>query len=160
MRTLETNRLERGIRAVAIFEAIKGLVIVIVGLALLRFIHGDLQAFAENILKHLHMNPARYFPRIILDAISKVTDSRIRSLAIFAFIYSFVRFIEAYGLWHLKAWAEWFAILSGGIYIPYEIIGIIHHITIIKVCILIINILIVLYLIYVRLMTRKGKKNQ
>ncbi|MCZ7627423.1 MAG: DUF2127 domain-containing protein [Candidatus Methylomirabilis sp.] len=35
--------------------------------------------------------------------------------------YASVRFVEAYGLWLERRWAEWFAAVSGGIYIPFEI---------------------------------------
>jgi uncharacterized membrane protein (DUF2068 family) len=155
---MERKKIDSGIKTVALFEAFKGIIVIITGFALLHFIHGDLQAFAENIVRHLHMNPARHYPHILLDAVSKITDSRIRTLALFSFIYSLIRFIEAYGLWNLKAWAEWFAILSGGIYIPMEIAGLIHHITPLKVCIFIINLLIVMYLIYVRVIVRKAAK--
>ena len=27
--------------------------------------------------------------------------------------YSIIRFVEAYGLWHERSWAEWFALISG-----------------------------------------------
>ena len=32
-----------------------------------------------------------------------------------------LRFIEAYGLWYIRPWAEWMAIASGSIYIPFEV---------------------------------------
>jgi len=35
-------------------------------------------------------------------------------MAISALLYSVVRFIEAYGLWLLRPWAEWFGLLTGG----------------------------------------------
>jgi uncharacterized membrane protein (DUF2068 family) len=87
-----------------------------------------------------------------------VTPARLHALAAFAFIYSCVRFVEAFGLWKLKGWAEWFAILSGGIYIPIEIIGLFRHATLLKGSIFIINFLIVSYLVYVRIILRKSKK--
>lgn len=102
------------------------------------------------------MNPARHNPHIFLDAISGISDSRIKYLAAFAFLYSVIRFIEAYGLWHLKTWAEWFAILTGGIYIPIEIIGLFKHATFIRGSVFVINLFIVLYLIYIRIVNRKS----
>jgi uncharacterized membrane protein (DUF2068 family) len=147
--------IDKGIRTVALFEAFKGLIVLIAGFAILRIVHQDLQVIADQIVKHLHMNPARHYPRIFLDAVAGLSDARIRNLAAFAFFYSVVRFVEAYGLWHLKTWAEWFAILSGGIYIPIELIGIIRHATVIKGSIFALNLFIVLYLIYVRIFIRK-----
>jgi uncharacterized membrane protein (DUF2068 family) len=152
------KNIEKGIRTVALFEAFKGMIILLAGFALLRLVHRDLQIVADQIVRHLHMNPARHYPRIFLDAVAGISDSRIKYLAVFAFLYSVVRFVEAYGLWHLKVWAEWFAILSGGIYIPIEIVGLFRHATIIKGSVFVINLFIVLYLIYVRIIIRKSSQ--
>jgi Predicted membrane protein len=146
----------KGIRTVALFEAFKGIIVLLAGFALLRLVHRDLQSIADQIVRHLHMNPARHYPRIFLDAVAGISDSRIKYLAAFAFLYSVVRFIEAYGLWHLKSWAEWFAILSCGIYIPIELIGLFRHANIIKGSIFVINLFIFLYLIYVQYIIRKS----
>jgi len=40
------------------------------------------------------------------------------ALALAAMLYAAVRFAEAYGLWHGRSWAEWFAILTGGYIFP------------------------------------------
>lgn len=145
-----------GIRAVAFFEALKGILVVLAGFAVLQLLHRDLQDFAENIVKHLHLNPARHYPRIFIESLSKVTDTKLKYFAGFAFLYSTVRFVEAYGLWRLKNWAEWFAIISGAIYIPVEIYELIQNPSYLKGGILFLNIIIVLYLIYVKKIMKKN----
>jgi len=152
----DKKNIAKGIRTVALFEAFKGIIVLLAGFALLRLVHGELQLIADHIVSHLHMNPARHNPHIFLDAIARISDSRIRYFAALAFLYSVVRFIEAYGLWYFKTWAEWFAIISGGIYIPIEIIGLFRHATIIKGSVFIINLFIVLYLIYIQILIRKS----
>ena len=150
------NNISKGIRTVALFEAFKGIIILLAGFTLLKLVHGELQLVADNIVRHLHMNPARHNPHIFLDAVAGISDSKIKYLALLAFLYSVVRFIEAYGLWYFKTWAEWFAIFSGGIYIPIELIGLFRHATLIKGSIFVINLFIVIYLIYVRIYIRKS----
>ena len=152
------KNIAKGIRTVALFEAFKGIIILLAGFALLRLVHGELQLIADHIVRHLHMNPARHNPHIFLDAIAGLDDSKIRYLAALAFLYSVVRFVEAYGLWYLKTWAEWFAIISGGIYIPIELIGLFKHATLIKGSIFVINLFIVLYLIYIQIIIRKSAR--
>lgn len=152
------KNIAKGIRIVALFEAFKGIIILLAGFALLRLVHGELQLIADHIVRHLHMNPARHNPHIFLDAIAGLDDSKIRYLAALAFLYSVVRFVEAYGLWYLKTWAEWFAIISGGIYIPIELIGLFKHATLIKGSIFVINLFIVLYLIYIQIIIRKSAR--
>jgi uncharacterized membrane protein (DUF2068 family) len=145
-----------GIRAVAAFEAAKGTVVIAAGLGLLSLLHRDAQHAAETIVRHLHLNPARHYPRVFIEAAARMTDSRLWLLAGGAFAYSAVRFIEAYGLWRLRPWAEWFAILSGGLYLPVEIYELLRHPTPVKAAILIGNAAIVGYLIHVRLVAPRG----
>ena len=145
-----------GIRAVAVFEAAKGTVVIVAGLGLLSLLHRDAQHAAETIVRHLHLNPARHYPRVFIEAAARTTSSRLWLLAAGAFAYSAVRFIEAYGLWRLRPWAEWFAILSGGLYLPVEIYELIRHPTPVKAAILIGNATIVGYLIHVRLAAQRG----
>jgi uncharacterized membrane protein (DUF2068 family) len=78
-------------------------------------------------------------------------------LAVAALVYSTIRFIEAFGLWRMRRWAEWFAILSGGVYLPLEIYELTHHATLVKAVVLVINAAIVAYLIYFRWSGRTGK---
>ena len=141
----------RGVRAVAIFEASKGAIVLLAGMGLLSLIHHDVQGVAEKIVHTLHLDPARRYPRIFIDAATRVGDTHLLILAVLAFTYALVRFIEAYGLWRFKVWAEWFGILSGGVYLPLEVYEIYRHVTIIRVGALLINAVIVAYLLYVRL---------
>lgn len=143
-----------GVRSVALFEAFKGAIVLIVGFELLHYLHRDLEAIAEDMVRASHLNPARHFPHVFIEAARNTTDARLKSLAAMAFVYSGVRFVEAYGLWRLKAWAEWFAIVSGSIYVPLEIYELSMHATIIRASVLIINIVIVAYLIHVRRASR------
>ncbi len=147
----------RGVRLIAVFEALKGTLVVIAGFGLLSLVHHDLQATAERLVRHSHLNPARHYPRVFIEAASHTSDSRLRSLAALAFLYAVVRFIEAYGLWHMKVWAEWFAIIAGSLYLPLEVYEIFRRVTWMKATVLLINVFIVAYLVRVRLLSRRDK---
>jgi uncharacterized membrane protein (DUF2068 family) len=140
----------RGIRAVAFLEALKGVLVLVAGFGLLSLVHHDLQTVAEDLVRLSHLDPARHYPRVFIEAASNFNDSRLRLLAILAFAYACVRFVEAYGLWRIRAWAEWFAILSGAIYLPVEGYELIRHATYLKGIVLLVNTSIVAYLLYFR----------
>jgi uncharacterized membrane protein (DUF2068 family) len=147
--------LVRGVRIVAVFEALKGALVLSAGLGLLSLLHRDLQAVAERLVRHSHLNPARHYPRIFIEAASHTNDSRLRSLAALAFLYAAVRFVEAYGLWRLRVWAEWFAIIAGSVYLPVEVYEIFRRATWMRGMVLLTNLLIVAYLVNVRLLSRR-----
>ncbi|MBE0606898.1 MAG: DUF2127 domain-containing protein [Deltaproteobacteria bacterium] len=139
---------QRGLRVVAVFEGAKGGLVLITGFGLLAYIHRGLHNAAEEVVRHLHLNPARHYPRIFLDAVAHVTDTQLRLLALAAFLYAVVRFIEAFGLWHRKRWAAWFGVLSGGVYVPVELFEAALHLSLAKLTVLTVNLAIVAYLVY------------
>ncbi len=87
---------------------------------------------------------------MFIEAVGQIDATKIKYIFLFAVIYAVVRFVEAYGLWHLRGWAEWFAIISGAVYLPLEIYEIFKKPTIFRFSVFILNLAIVLYLIYVR----------
>jgi uncharacterized membrane protein (DUF2068 family) len=114
-------RLASTVRAVALFEAAKGALVLVAGFGALSLIHHDAQRLAEQLVGHLHLNPASRYPRIFIDTAAHLTDARLSLFAILAATYAVVRVVEGYGLWRHRRWAEWFAAVSGGIYIPVEL---------------------------------------
>jgi uncharacterized membrane protein (DUF2068 family) len=139
---------EGGLRVVAVFEGAKGGLVLITGFGLLAFIHRDIYSAAEEVVRHFHLNPAHHYPGIFLDAAARVNDTRLWILALSAFLYAMVRFIEAFGLWHRKLWAAWFGVLSGGIYIPVELYEVTQGLSWAKLTVLSVNLAIVAYLGY------------
>ena len=114
-------------RAIAVFEGAKGALVLLAGLGVLSLIHQDLQTVADHIVRHFHLDPASHYPRIFLAAAARTSDSRLLFLALGAAAYALVRFIEAYGLWSARPWAELFAAASGAVYMPFEIYGWLHN---------------------------------
>jgi len=151
------REIARGVRLIAVVEALKGALVLVAGFGLLSLVHRDVQGLAERLVRHSHLDPARHYPRIFLQAASHTNDSRLRSLAALAFLYAAGRLVEAYGLWRLRPWAEWFAILAGSIYLPAEIYEILRRATWIRAALFLTNVLIVAFLVLVRLRSkRKG----
>src|SRR5262245_37595061 len=145
-----TNSPQVGLKAAALFEALKGLLVILAGFGLLAFVHRDAQAFAERLVLHLHLSPARHYPRVFIEAAGRLTNARIWLFATGAFAYSALRFAEAYGLWRARTWAECIGIVSGGVYLPVEVIALIHRPTILKAALLVLNALLVAYLSIIR----------
>jgi uncharacterized membrane protein (DUF2068 family) len=136
----------RGMRFVATLEALKGMLVLTAGFGLLGMVHQNAQMIGEEIVRHFHLNPASQYPRIFLDAVSAVTKRDLWLLVFGAGAYALARFVEAYGLWRERLWAEWFATASGTIYVPIEIYELLRGVTLIKTILLAINLGIVGFL--------------
>ena len=133
-------------RTIALYEAAKGALVLLAGLGLLALIHRDVQAAAEKLVRLSHLNPASHYPRVFIEASRNVTDKHLWLMAGAAALYAIVRGAEAYGLWLERRWAEWLALIAGGLYIPVEIYEMFHHLTWIKAAIFATNVAIVLYM--------------
>jgi uncharacterized membrane protein (DUF2068 family) len=140
-----------GLRTIAVLEATKGVLVLLAAVGLLSLRHRDMGAMAVHLVHGLHLNPEHPYPLLFLHVASQVTHAHLRNLAGGAFAYATLRFIEAYGLWHQRAWAEWLAIFSAGLYLPWEFCEVVKHATISVEVVLLLNLVIVLYLLSCRL---------
>lgn len=138
-----------GLRAVATFEATKGIAVLGLGI-LLFFVHSHAEDFTASLLYHLHIDPDRHLGLALMNAAAKLTDARLLTIASAVISYATVRFVEAWGLWNRRVWAEWFALLSGCLYLPWECLKLAERVDWERVSVLVINIAIILYMLYVR----------
>ena len=146
----------KGLRLIAVFEAIKGVFgLLIAGGAVILSQH-DLQQFAEDAVDALRMDPAAHYTSQFIHEASLVTARDLGWVAVGAFAYSLFRFGEAYGLWRERTWAEWVAVISGSMYIPFEIYALSRRATLLKFVILVVNVLVVVYV--ARALARSPKK--
>ncbi len=139
----------RSLKAIAIFEAAKGFAVVLLGIGV---------ANIHHVAHHLGLKHSSHYTAIFIKAFNDLNDKDIWELALLAACYSAIRFTEAYGLWRERTWAEWLAILSGGIYLPFEIIKIVEKFEWWKVLITAFNLFIVAYLVWIR--TKKSRSQQ
>lgn len=139
------------VRTIAVFEAAKGAIVFLAGLGLLSLINRDVQQIAEEIVRFMRLNPASRYPQIFIDAASRVTNAHLWAMAGAAALYAIVRFVEAYGLWLERRWAEWFALISCGMYIPLEIYHLVHAPSWVKGTLLTVNVAIVVYMAWLLL---------
>jgi uncharacterized membrane protein (DUF2068 family) len=139
-----------GLRGIALLEAAKGLLAVLLAVWLVSLLHKDVQNVAEHLLRILHrifrLNPDGHIAREIIRGARHVTRGNLHLWIGGTLLYSIIRFAEATGLWLEKQWAEWFALISGSLYLPIEIYELAHHATPIKWAVFATNVLIVAYL--------------
>ncbi|MES3011799.1 MAG: DUF2127 domain-containing protein [Pseudomonadota bacterium] len=149
--------MNRAVRLIALFEAFKGVLVLVAATGLLSLLHKDVVALATRLLAHLHLNPAAKYPQIFLDAASHLQDSRLLLLALGAAAYSTVRLVEAYGLLKERPWAEWLAAGSGGIYLPIEVFEFLHRPTALRAAVLVANALVVAIMVRALVKRREAR---
>ena len=73
---IDTRASSAGLRAVASFEAFKGVLVLLLLIALMA-VHNRIEDYAEDLLYHLHIDFDREFAQSFLKAASRINDSRL-----------------------------------------------------------------------------------
>lgn len=139
----------QALRTVALLEFAKGLLVLAAAFSLMFLV--DPSDLAGWFLDFLHISPDRHFAQLLLRLADSLSNAKVWVIIVTACSYSGLRFAEAYGLWKAKAWAEWIALVSGALYLPFEIRLLAHRLTLFHVGVLIVNLAIVAFMFYLRI---------
>jgi uncharacterized membrane protein (DUF2068 family) len=146
------------LQTVATVEVLKGVFVTLMGICALLLVHKDAWLYAESLLAVFHISTDRRIAQVFLDFADNVTDAKLWAAAWLAFAYSTLRFIEGYGLWRCRTWAEWVAAISGTLLLPLEVRELFRRVTLLRSGVLIVNVAVVLYMIYIILANRREHK--
>ncbi|WP_296405388.1 DUF2127 domain-containing protein [Psychrobacter sp.] len=152
----ESPQVSRSIKAVTLYEVVKGVGALFAALALWAW-HNDVTEF----ISHANTAWVARFGTLFsvqVTAMIRAAHQASQNWHIFIWLilgYASLRFIEAYGLWKDKTWAYWYSVLGYGIFIPVEIYYlIVRPFDWIKLGVLLLNIVVVI--VVYKQMRRKG----
>ena len=140
------KQLPLGLRTIALFEAAKGALAFAAGCGLLSFRHTDLHAVADAFLLQHRIDPETHYRRLFIESVARATHQHAGQIAALAFAYALIRIVEGYGLWQGKHWAEWFAVISAGLYLPWEFMHFARHPRPFTAGIILFNLALIFYL--------------
>jgi uncharacterized membrane protein (DUF2068 family) len=151
----------RALRAIALFEAIKGMAALAALVGVLDLMHHDVRHLAIALIGRFGLNPGAHYPSILLHYADLLPGANVHLMVILASGYIFMRSLEAYGLWNDLVWGEWLGALSGGVYIPFEVGHAVHQLSFVNAAVLAGNVFTVGFLVFqLRRKRRKGAARQ
>ena len=136
-------------KAVGIFKLTKGCLLLCVAIGAFTLLGRDLAAILQRLVLQLHVDPDHRFIRWLLFRLGIVDAVKLREFGIVSLLYSCILLTEGFGLMWKKHWAEYMTLIATGCFIPLEVFEIIRRFTGIRLMLLLVNVAIVLYLIYV-----------
>jgi uncharacterized membrane protein (DUF2068 family) len=148
----------QALRSVALLEFIKGVVVLAAAFSILFLV--DPSDLADWTLGALHISPDHHFAQVFLQMADTLSDAKKWVIIVGACSYSGLRFAEAVGLWRARAWAEWIALVSGALYLPFEIRLLAHRVTLFHVAIFVVNLAIVAFMFYLRIYVPRREKRE
>ena len=132
---------------IGLFKLFKALLLIAAGIGAIKLLHKDLAGTVMHWVQVLRVDPDNRYIHGILVRIFRVTPKQLRELSVGTFIYAGLFLTEGMGLLLRKHWAEYFTIITTGLFIPLEIYELVRHFTVVKLVVTVINVLIVWYLV-------------
>ncbi|MDR3451637.1 MAG: DUF2127 domain-containing protein [Rhodoferax sp.] len=145
----------RALRAIAIFEASKGIAALVAIIGVLNLTSHDAKHLAIELIGRFGLRPQGHYPSLLLHYAGLLPGANLQAVTLLAVCYVTLRFAEAYGLWNDRVWAEWLAALSGGLYIPFELQHLLDRPSVISGLVLAGNVFVVGLMAYL-LWRRRG----
>jgi uncharacterized membrane protein (DUF2068 family) len=138
-----------GIKLIAGAKIAKGIALACLSLGVFDLIHKDLTALAERFVQIVRISPENKYVELALEKLGLVEPSTLIRLGMLSALYASIQLIEGLGLWFGAAWAEYMVVISTGIFVPEECIGMLHHPTWLRLAILVVNALILVYVVWI-----------
>jgi hypothetical protein len=141
--------MNKSLKTIACLKVLRGSIAITIGVSLF-LVYRRSEAFSwldHPMLGGIASNDP--FLQMVFAWLGGFNQAQILSIAVLACLMGALRWVEACGIWLNQSWAQWLAVFSGFIYIPFEINELIHRFSWLMIVILFINILIVAYLLYV-----------
>jgi uncharacterized membrane protein (DUF2068 family) len=155
--SIEHRARRQALRSVALLEFAKGAIALAAAISLYWLDPSDV---ADAFLSFLHISPDHHFAHLLFSLADRLSDITVWHVVLGASCYSGLRFAEAYGLWKERAWAEWIALISGAIYLPWEIRLLAMRVTLVHTGLFVVNLAIVVFMFYLRIYLPQHEKHK
>jgi uncharacterized membrane protein (DUF2068 family) len=144
------------LRALAIERWVRALILLLLAAAVfkLKTTQASIKDLVDRDLKSLkpffdqiHFNVS---DSATVNAIEKVLNAKQSTLDLIAFgilVYGLLQLVEGIGLWVLKRWGEYVAVVGTTLFIPFEVYELTDKISWLKIVVLLVNVAAVLYLV-------------
>jgi uncharacterized membrane protein (DUF2068 family) len=144
---MTTRPHQTGLALIALFKVLKGLLLLLVGLGLLKLVHAEVATLFSLLIETLHLNADS---RIIHALVLKVDALQPHTVLVAGLVslgYAGLLLLEGVGLWLERSWAAYLTVLSTSLLLPFELYEVIDRVSMLRVGVLLLNLVIVLYLV-------------
>jgi len=144
------------LRALAIERWSRGVILALLGIAV--FVLKSTQVSVQQLFDRDLTALKPFFDQIhfkvsdssTIQSIEKVLNAKSSTLNLIAtglLLYAALQIVEGIGLWSLKRWGEYVAVVGTTLFVPLEVYEVIDHLTWLKLVVLLINVAAVVYLL-------------
>ncbi len=83
-----------------------------------------------------------------IDQAFSLSATTLTWIAVALLAYALIQFIEGTGLWLMKRWGEYFAVVATSVFVPLEVYELTERVTVLRVMLLLVNVVAVIWLVW------------
>ncbi|MBT9332940.1 DUF2127 domain-containing protein [Paracidobacterium acidisoli] len=137
--------------AIGVYKLVEATLFVLLGIGAVKLLlrRADLVDVATHFINVLRFNSEGRLVNLILERVAMIDPHRLRQISAVIFGYAALHATEGIGLVLQKAWAEYVTIILTASFLPWEFWEMHRHLTWMKAGVTAVNVLVVVYLVFV-----------
>jgi uncharacterized membrane protein (DUF2068 family) len=139
----------RGLLLVGLFKLSKAIFFTAVGAGAMHLVHKNVSAVLMQIMEALRLDQEHRLVDFLLGKAGLITSHQLRQAGVLSFLYAALCVVEGTGLVLRKRWAEYFTVCLTAMGLPWECYELVHKFSPYKVGLLVINVVVLGYLVWV-----------
>jgi uncharacterized membrane protein (DUF2068 family) len=136
-----------GLAVIAVFKVVKGVLLLLVGLGLLKLVHADIATLFSQLIEGLHLNADSRLIHALVLKVDALQPNSVLLAGLVSLGYAGMLLVEGVGLWLEFTWAAYLTVVSTSLLLPFELYEVIEQVSVLRIGILLLNLAIVAYLI-------------
>jgi len=149
---------QRGLLLIGLFKLTKALLSIALGVGALKLLHHDLGTVILHIADALRIDPESHLIGLLMIKADVINPRDLRHFSMITFAYAVVCLVEGTGLMLEKRWAEYFTVTLTALALPLECFELIKEFTILRITLLLVNLAVLAYLIWLLRRQRRRKE--
>lgn len=112
------------------------------------YVERDLPSF-KPLVDELGIDPKQGVARIVLE-LFEVSHQRLVWITVGIAAYGLLLLLEGVGLWGMRRWGEYVAAAATAVFLPFEVAGLLDHLSLLLLVTFLVNLFLVAYLVWTK----------
>ena len=138
---------KNGVAFIAGFKLVKGFLLLLVGLGLLKLVHAEIATLFSLLIEALHLHADSRILHALVLKVDALQPHTVLVMGVISLGYAGLLLIEGVGLWLEVSWAAYLTVISTSLLLPFELYEVLQRVSAFQIGALLLNLVIVVYLI-------------
>jgi uncharacterized membrane protein (DUF2068 family) len=143
-----TRSHQTGLAFIAVFKVVKGVLLLLAGLGLLKLVHAEIATLFSLLIEGLHLNADSRILHALVLKVDALQPHNVLVMGAISLSYAGLLLIEGVGLWLEVSWAAYLTVISTSLLLPFELYEVSQHVSALRIGVFLLNLVIVVYLVF------------